>query len=130
MGRKTSTRLSILLAAAFVLAVLLSLAFPTPRGYVEISARPVDEELILSGGDEAEAALELLPGELVDINSADELELQKLPGIGPVLAAAIVAYRQENGQFQRLEDIMEVSGIGQARFAAIEDNITLGEKAP
>ena len=48
-----------------------------------------------------------------------------LPGIGDTLAAAIVQYRQENGDFAAVEDIMNVSGIGEKRFENIRDYITI-----
>ncbi len=62
---------------------------------------------------------------LVNINTADEAELQTLPGIGEELAQRIVRYRAFYGQFERIEDIMEVEGIGEGRFDAIRDLITV-----
>jgi competence protein ComEA len=50
--------------------------------------------------------------ELIDINSASQSELETLPGIGPTTARKIIDYREENGPFQAIEDIMNVSGIG------------------
>ena len=52
----------------------------------------------------------------VDINTATVQELDDLPGIGPALARRIVAYRTENGPFQRPEDVTAVSGIGPATY--------------
>ena len=49
--------------------------------------------------------------------------MTKLPGIGPALSQAIVEYREENGNFSSIEDIMKVSGIGEGRFSAIEEYI-------
>ena len=60
---------------------------------------------------------------LININTATEEELCELPGIGEVTAANIVADREANGDFTSIEDIMRVSGIGEAKFAAIEDLI-------
>lgn len=48
----------------------------------------------------------------VSLNRADEAELDRLPGIGPVLAAQIVRYRQEHGAFRSLEELQRVPGIG------------------
>ena len=64
------------------------------------------------------------PGdELIDINTADETELQKLPGVGPVLAGRIVAHRETVGRFESVEDLLDVVGIGETRLASIRDLI-------
>jgi competence protein ComEA len=60
----------------------------------------------------------------VNINTADTTALESLPGIGPSLAQRILDYRQAHGPFARIEDIQEVSGIGPATFAKIQDLIT------
>jgi competence protein ComEA len=52
----------------------------------------------------------------VNINTAQAAELETLPGIGPALAQRIVEYRQAHGRFERVEDLMNVSGIGPAAF--------------
>ena len=62
----------------------------------------------------------------IDINSAPAFELSDLPGIGTELAAAIVRYREENGPFERIEDVMNVPGIGEGKFGAIKDRIRAG----
>lgn len=59
----------------------------------------------------------------ININTAQPSELQRLPGIGPALAARIVAYREAWGPFSSIEDIMEVSGIGARTFENIKDMI-------
>lgn len=59
----------------------------------------------------------------VNINTASEDELCSIPGIGSTRAAAIVAYRQENGGFRKLEDIMNVSGIKEGTYNKIKDKI-------
>lgn len=61
----------------------------------------------------------------LDINSADASSFMELSGIGQTRAQAIVAYRDEHGLFQKIEDIMEVSGIGQSTFDNIKDSITV-----
>ena len=63
---------------------------------------------------------------LVDINRASQVELESLPGIGPVTAQKIIADRQENGPFSNIEDIERVSGIGPAKFEQIKALITVG----
>lgn len=67
-----------------------------------------------------------LPGVIVDINSASQEELESLPGIGPVTAQKIIAYRQSQGPFTSIEDIQNVSGIGPVTFERIKDRITVG----
>lgn len=61
----------------------------------------------------------------VNLNTADASLLKTLPGIGDSRAEAIIAYRQEHGQFGCIEDIMKVSGIKQAAFEKIKDRITV-----
>lgn len=64
-------------------------------------------------------------GALVNINTATESELSSISGIGAGKAAAIVRFRQENGAFASIEDIMKVSGIKQGTFEKIKDKITV-----
>lgn len=71
------------------------------------------------------AAPKDLPGnELIDLNTATEEQLQSLPGIGPKLAADIVRFR-ESGAFARVDDIVNVSGIGPKRLEAIRPFVTV-----
>ncbi len=60
---------------------------------------------------------------LININTATADELDTLPGIGPATAANIISYREENGGFDSIEEIKEVSGIGDAKYAQIADLI-------
>ncbi len=55
----------------------------------------------------------------LDVNTAVEADLVRLPGIGPVMAKRIVAYRQEHGRFKRLEDLRKVKGIGAKTYAKL-----------
>ena len=64
-------------------------------------------------------------GGLVDLNRADETELQTLPGVGPVLASRIVAHREANGPFVTVEDLLDVSGIGEAKLGSIADLVVV-----
>ncbi len=61
----------------------------------------------------------------VNINQASEEELMTLPGIGASKAADIVRYREEQGRFEQIEDIMNISGIKEAVFGKIKDKITV-----
>lgn len=62
---------------------------------------------------------------LVNINTADVAQLCTLPGIGEARAKAIIAYRETNGNFKDIEDIMKVSGIKDSAFGKIRDRITV-----
>ena len=59
----------------------------------------------------------------MNINTADADELDTLPGVGPATAEAIIEDRESNGEFTCIEDIMRVSGIGEAKFADMQDYI-------
>lgn len=63
--------------------------------------------------------------EPLNLNTATQAELELLPGIGPVLAQAILDYRDSFGGFSTKEQLMEVSGIGEKRYAAVEALITV-----
>ena len=63
----------------------------------------------------------------IDINRAEPWLLEALPSIGKVTAQAIVDYRNENGPFQRIEDLLKVSGIGQGTLDKIKDFITVSD---
>lgn len=66
------------------------------------------------------------PAEKININTASVEELDKLPGIGPVIAKAIIDYRTKNGPFKQIEDINAVKGIGDALFEKVKEQITVG----
>jgi competence protein ComEA len=89
-------------------------------------------------GEEARSVLPLVVGSAADgedgrsgsvpfvnINAASVAELETLPGIGPTYAQRIVEYRQANGPFAAVEEIMEVKGIGPGTFAKLEGLITV-----
>lgn len=81
----------------------------------------------MRGGDDPDTEhIELLPEEKININTASADELSRLPGIGETLAQNIVSYRQENGFFNGIEEIMEVDGIGEERFDGIRLLIVTG----
>lgn len=56
---------------------------------------------------------------LINLNLASAIELEQLPGVGPTTAKAIIAYREKNGAFARVEDLLKVSGIGPAKLREI-----------
>ena len=63
---------------------------------------------------------------IIDLNTATSEQLQTLPGIGPVLAERIVAYRQEIGTFTSVGQLMNVSGIGDKKLEELWDYVTVG----
>lgn len=62
----------------------------------------------------------------INLNTATAAELDALPGIGPVIAQRILDYRAQHGPFARPEDLMEVSGIGEATFNRLRDEVVVG----
>jgi competence protein ComEA helix-hairpin-helix repeat region len=62
---------------------------------------------------------------LVNINTADEAGLTTLNGVGPAKAQAIITYRTENGPFKTVEDLKNVTGIGEKTFEALKDSLTV-----
>ena len=64
-------------------------------------------------------------GGLVDLNTADEAALDTLPGVGPVMAQNIIAWRETNGKFNTVEQLQEISGIGPSRYAQIAPLVTV-----
>lgn len=101
-------------------------------------AEPVTDGMMIRipavGSDEAAEAAEALAAgytvatdgtALVNINTADAAALTTLPGIGESKAAAIIAYRQENGAFASIEDLRNVSGIGDSTYERLSPLITV-----
>lgn len=64
-------------------------------------------------------------GGLVNINTATNVELDTLPGVGPVTAASIIAWRQANGSFASIDQLAEVDGIGPGRLEKLRDKVTV-----
>lgn len=75
---------------------------------------------VTSSSGVSESSKEVLK---VNINTATSEELQKLPGIGESIANRIITYRKENGKFNKIEDLKNVSGIGEAKFNNIKSYI-------
>jgi len=63
---------------------------------------------------------------VVNINTASTAELEALPGVGPKTAALIVEYRQKNGPFKKIEDVMNVRGLGEKNFLKLKEQLTVG----
>jgi competence protein ComEA len=110
--------------------------------YIPLIAPTLAPEVVIEGGSRGSA----LPGlvatatpqagilaptqaGLININTANQEQLESLPGIGPKTAEKIIAYRNEHGPFQSIEAILDVSGIGPATFEEIKTLITVGQPA-
>ncbi len=100
---------------------------PEGTGLMNLARRLVDGEQVLVGVDPppgAPVGPAGVPGDSqVDLNAADASGLEQLSGIGPVLAERIVAWREEHGRFRSVDQLREVSGIGEAKFASIKDAV-------
>ena len=64
-------------------------------------------------------------GEKINLNTANVADLQKLTGIGEKKAEQIIAYREQKGSFKKIEDLMQVSGIGEKTFASLKDQLAV-----
>jgi len=84
--------------------------------------------LMLAGAALPPPAAAQPPGEKVNINTAAVDDLVTLPGIGKSYAQRIVEYRDKNGPFKKVEDLLNVRGIGEKTFERIRDRITVGAK--
>ena len=67
--------------------------------------------------------------EPVNINTATQAQLESLPGLGAKAAERILEYRQKNGRFKKIEDLMNVKGIGEKSFLKLKPLLTVTEKA-
>jgi competence protein ComEA len=68
------------------------------------------------------------PSVVVNLNTATVQELQQLPGIGEKTAERIVEYRQKNGSFKKIEELMNVQGIGEKSFLKLRTQITVSAR--
>ena len=83
---------------------------------------PTVEDALPAGSPEAAGPTQ---PQLLNINTAAAADFDALPGIGPVLAQRIVDYRTENGDFQAVEELLKVSGIGDSKLGEFLDLITV-----
>src|SRR5690606_24242269 len=76
-----------------------------------------------SGGGGGGAAGPAAP---LDLNAATQADLEELPGVGPVTAGHILAWRDQHGRFSSVDELLEVSGIGERTLAQLEPLVTVG----
>ena len=118
--------LGAIFVAVCICLILYSNAARTadPLRVAEISSASASEQYVDRQNSSADAQSEP-PSPPININTATADEFLSLPGIGEVLAARIIEYREQNGGFDSIAEIKEVSGIGDATFEAIKDMITV-----
>ena len=119
------------LSAAFFLVCatwyLARTSSPEPW-LVSSTRRPAAEDSDTSEPEEVPYPDSLLPGEVIDINTADAYDLQRLPGIGEKRAQDILAYREEHGPFRAADELTEVPGIGPVILENLREYVTAGDE--
>jgi competence protein ComEA len=81
----------------------------------------------IASSGQTQAPAKAAPSTIVNINTATADQLDALPGVGAKLAARIIDYRQKNGGFRKIEDLMNVQGIGEKNFLKLKPLITVGQ---
>jgi competence protein ComEA len=103
----------------------------TDLSFINLARKVVDGELIVVGVTPPPGAAGGAPGATgapggpINLNTATVAELQTLPGIGAVLAQRIIDYRTKHGQFRSVDELRQVEGIGEAKFAQLKDRVTV-----
>ena len=77
-------------------------------------------------GKPAAAASKPAPTAPININTATASDFEALPGVGATTAARIVEYRQKNGPFKKIEELMNVRGLGEKNFLKLKPQLTVG----
>lgn len=121
-------KLSAILAAVLIAVCIFAALKPSPPGIT--LERSADVSEIMTGGD-GESERELMPGDTVNINTADLEELCLLPGIGETLGQRIVDCREADGYYKSVEELADrVDGIGEKTaeeirmYVALEDDVS------
>ena len=126
---KTSQKLLIVLTVVFAAFMSgLFLGRNLNRTPVQIHALPAITNAAAEAAPADTTPEDTTPAEpqIININTATSEQLQTLPGIGPVIAGRIIAYREEVGPFDSVGELMNVSGIGEKKLEAVWDLVTIG----
>jgi competence protein ComEA len=112
--------------ALFMLLALVAMA-AIPAAAAAPQAAPAAKPAAAKPAKSARAAGS--PTAVVNINTATQAQLESLPGVGAKAAERILEYRQKNGQFKKIEDLMNVKGIGEKSFLKLKPRLTVTDKA-
>lgn len=96
----------------------------TIRMSAESSTRPLNTAEATVGSNDTKQPAYSVAGKKMNINTATAEELDALPGIGPVIAQRIIDYRQKNGGFTSVSELLNVKGIGEKKYSEIMELIT------
>lgn len=99
----------------------------TPTHLPITEQTPMPTEVILTPTPTPIATPAPQQSQKININTADLEELDKITGVGPIIAQRIIDYRSTDGLFQKIEDIKKVKGIGDVTFEKMKDQITVGD---
>lgn len=127
MDRTRTERAAIgllLLSAAFLCGLFVGRNTAAP----ELLQLPERQQVVTQMSD---APLEMVEQRVtvLDLNAATAEELDSLPGIGPVIAERIIAYREENGPYVSVEELLAVQGIGEKTLSELREYLTAGSPA-
>lgn len=125
-------QITIIIGVGLLLCVLVlgySAFFASPIKLYTVKAEAETTGEVLSNDDEfyvfEESSSHLVSNEPINLNTATMLELTALDGVGEAIAERIIAYREENGGFTTVDELLDVNGIGEKKFAAIEPYVTV-----
>ena len=90
-----------------------------------LAAQPLAAQTTQAHADSRSAK----PAVMVNLNTATSAELETLPGVGAKMAARIIEYRQKKGPFKKIEELMNVQGIGEKNFLKLKPQLTVGARA-